>query len=120
MHTLIKYVQEKSLYKKESTNFNTGDTITVFSEIKEGSKIRVQSFKGVVIKKKGEGYTATFSVRKISGDVGVERLFIISQPNIKKIEVNKKGKVRRSKIYYFSKLIGKKSCIKEKINSSLA
>lgn len=115
MHTLIKYVQEKYLSKKDSQNFNTGDTITVFYEIKEGSKIRGQAFKGVVIKKKGEGYTATFSVRKISGDVGVERLFRISQPNIKKIEVNKKGKVRRSKIYYFSKLRGKKSYIKEKI-----
>ncbi|WP_103326988.1 50S ribosomal protein L19 [Bacteroidetes bacterium endosymbiont of Geopemphigus sp.] len=114
MQALIKYVQEKYIFKKEWPDFNSGDTITVYSEIKEGAKTRIQSFKGVVIQRRGEGFTETFTIRKMSGDIGVERVFVTSQPNIQNIEVNKKGKVRRARIYYFSQLRGKKARIQEK------
>ena len=82
-------------------------------EIKEGDKSRTQFFKGVVIQIKGTGKTKTFTIRKMSGTVGIERIFPINLPTIKKIEVNKKGKVRRSRIYYFKELRGKKARIKE-------
>ena len=99
--------------KKEIPTFKSGDTITVYYEIKEGQKTRTQFFKGVVIQIKGTGKTKTFTVRKMSGTVGIERIFPINLPTIKKIEVNKKGKVRRSRIYYFKELRGKKARIKE-------
>ncbi|WP_185864352.1 50S ribosomal protein L19 [Blattabacterium cuenoti] len=108
----IKYIEDKYYVKNDFPLFNSGDTITVFFEIKEGEKKRIQSFKGVVIKKQGIGLTKNFTIRKTSLGIGVERIFIISQPNIKKIEINKKGKVRRSRIYYFRKLKGKKAKIK--------
>ncbi|WP_185869492.1 50S ribosomal protein L19 [Blattabacterium cuenoti] len=111
-HNIIKYVEEKFFIKKNFPLFNSGDTITVFFEIKEGEKKRIQSFKGIVIKKQGKGLTKTFTVRKISGGIGVERIFILNQPNIQKIDINKKGKVRRSKIYYFRLLKGKKARVK--------
>ncbi|AWU43995.1 50S ribosomal protein L19 [Blattabacterium sp. (Cryptocercus kyebangensis)] len=102
-------MEEKWIKKNDLPLFSSGDTITVFFEIKEGEKKRVQSFKGVVIKKQGKGLTKTFTVRKMSGEIGIERIFIFNQPSIQKIEVNKKGKVRRSKIYYFRSLRGKKA-----------
>jgi ribosomal protein L19 len=85
----------------------------VYYEIKEGDKKRTQFFKGVVIQRKGHGVTATFTIRKMSGTVGVERIFPINMPALQKIEVNKKGKVRRARIYYFRGLTGKKARIKE-------
>lgn len=112
LQNIVKYIEDKYHHKNNFPLFNSGDTITVFFEIKEGEKKRIQSFKGVVIKKQGTGATKTFTIRKISGGIGVERVFIFSQPNIKKVDVNKKGKVRRSKIYYFRKLKGKKAKIK--------
>lgn len=115
MNNIIKYVEDTYIINKNFPKFNTGDTITVFYNIKEGDKIRIQSFKGVVIKKHGCNKNITFSVRKISHDIGVERIFNLSQPSINKIEIEKFGKVRKSKIYYFSKLKGKKAKIKEKI-----
>ena len=93
--------------------FKSGDNITVHYTIKEGDKERTQLFKGDVIQKKGTGATETFTVRKISHSIGVERIFPINSPLISKIEINKKGKVRRSKIFYFRKLTGKKARIKE-------
>lgn len=114
MNSLIKYVQEKYTGKKNFPEFNAGDTITVHYEIKEGDKTRTQSFKGTVIQCRGEGSTKTFTIRKMSGDVGVERIFVVSQPSIQKIEVDRRGKVRRGRIYYFRKLKGKKARIKEK------
>ncbi|AGW85935.1 50S ribosomal protein L19 [Blattabacterium sp. (Nauphoeta cinerea)] len=111
-HNIIKYVEDKFLYKNHFTCFHSGDTITVFFEIKEGEKKRIQSFKGVVIKKQGKGLTKTFTIRKISSGIGIERIFIFNQPNIRKIEIHKKGKVRRSKIYYFRNLKGKKARVK--------
>ena len=113
MANLIDFVQNEFVTKKEFPEFKSGDTITVYYEIKEGEKSRTQFFKGVVIQIKGTGKTKTFTIRKMSGTVGIERIFPINLPTIKKIEVNKKGKVRRSRIYYFKELRGKKARIKE-------
>lgn len=113
MEPLIKYVQDEFVEKKEFPNFSSGDTITVYYEIKEGEKTRTQFFKGVVIQRRGAGSTETFTIRKMSGTVGVERVFPINLPALQKIEINKKGKVRRSRIFYFRQLTGKKARIKE-------
>ncbi len=94
--------------------FKAGDTITVTYKIVEGSKERLQSFRGVVIQIKGQGKTKMFTIRKISNGVGVERIFPLYSPHIEKIEVNKIGVVRRARIYYLRKLTGKKARIKEK------
>ena len=90
------------------------NTITVYYEIKEGEKVRTQFFRGVVIQRRGAGLTKTFTIRKMSGTVGVERIFPVNLPSIQKIEVNKRGKVRRARIYYFRGLTGKKARITEK------
>ena len=113
MEPLLKYVQDNFVAKKDFPEFSTGDTITVYYEIKEGDKKRTQFFKGVVIQRKGSGTTETFTIRKMSGTVGVERIFPFNMPALQKIEVNKRGKVRRSRIYYFRGLTGKKARIKE-------
>jgi large subunit ribosomal protein L19 len=97
----------------ELPSFKSGDNITVYYTIKEGEKQRTQFFKGDVIQRKGSGATETFTIRKISHSVGVERIFPINSPLIEKIEVNKKGKVRRARIYYLRELTGKKARIKE-------
>ena len=94
-------------------NFKAGDNITVYYTIKEGEKQRTQFFKGDVIQRKGSGATETFTIRKISHSIGVERIFPINSPLIEKIELNKKGKVRRARIYYLRELTGKKARIKE-------
>ena len=111
---LMNVVNNLFAEKKDVPAFKAGDTITVHYKIVEGSKERIQQYRGVVIQKKGVGATATFTVRKMSGDVGVERIFPISSPFIDKIEVNKLGKVRRAKILYLRKLTGKKARIQEK------
>ena len=113
MESLLKYVQDNLIAKKDFPDFSTGDTITVYYEIKEGEKSRVQFFRGVVIQRRGTGATETFTIRKMSGEVGVERIFPINMPAIQKIEVNKYGKVRRARIYYYRELRGKKARIKE-------
>ena len=105
------FAQENSV---EIPEFSTGDTISVHYKIVEGNKERVQIFKGVVIQIKGTGTTKTFTVRKMSGNVGVERIIPFSSPYIKAIEVNKRGAVRQARIYYFRKLTGKKEKIKER------
>ena len=109
MESLIKFVQDEFIQKKDFPVFSSGDTITVYYEIKEGEKTRTQFFKGVVIQRRGEGASETFTIRKMSGDVGVERIFPINLPALQKIEVNKKGKVRRARIFYFRNLTGKKN-----------
>ena len=116
MNSLIKFVQDEFVEKKELPNFSAGDTITVYYEIREGDKKRTQFFKGVVLQRKGSGSSETFTIRKMSGTVGVERIFPLNLPALQKIEVNKQGKVRRSRIYYFRGLTGKKARIKEKRN----
>ncbi|MEE4000456.1 50S ribosomal protein L19 [Tenacibaculum sp. FZY0031] len=111
---LVKFVQDEFVTKNELPEFAAGDTITVYYEIREGDKVRTQFFRGVVIQKRGSGASETFTIRKMSGTVGVERIFPINLPTIQKIEINKKGKVRRARIYYFRGLTGKKAKIKEK------
>jgi len=113
MDSLINFVEEKFVEKKDFPEFSAGDTITVYYEIKEGEKTRTQFFKGVVIQRRGSGATETFTIRKMSGTVGVERIFPINMPALQKIEINKKGKVRRARIFYFRGLTGKKARIKE-------
>ena len=111
---LMKVVNKEFATDTDLSEFNAGDTITVHYKIVEGSKERIQQFKGVVIQKKGSDHTATFTVRKMSGNVGVERIFPIASPFIDKITINKHGKVRRAKIFYLRKLTGKSARIKEK------
>ena len=89
MDSLVKFVQDEFVTKKDIPNFSAGDTITVYYEIKEGSKTRTQFFKGVVLQRKGTGTSETFTIRKMSGTVGVERIFPINLPALQKIEVNK-------------------------------
>ncbi len=113
MESLIKFVQDEFVTKKDFPEFSAGDTITVYYEIKEGAKTRTQFFRGVVIQVKGTGSSKTFTIRKMSGTVGVERIFPINLPALQKVEVNKRGKVRRARIYYFRGLTGKKARIKE-------
>jgi large subunit ribosomal protein L19 len=113
MESLINFVENEFVSKKEFPEFSAGDTITVYYEIKEGEKTRTQFFKGVVIQRRGSGGTETFTIRKMSGTVGVERIFPINLPALKKVEVNKKGKVRRARIFYFRGLTGKKARITE-------
>ena len=113
---LVKFVQDEFVTKNELPQFAAGDTITVYYEIREGEKVRTQFFRGVVIQKRGSGSSETFTIRKMSGTIGVERIFPINLPTIQKIEVNKKGIVRRARIYYFRELTGKKARIKEKRN----
>ena len=91
-----------------------GDTVNVHGKIREGAKERIQQFQGVVLQRSGESATETFTVRKVSGGTGVERIFPISSPFIEKIEVNKRGVVRRARIFYLRELKGKKARIKEK------
>ena len=114
---LVKYVQDEFVEKKDFPEFSAGDTITVYYEIKEGQKTRTQFYKGVVIQVKGSGVSKTFTIRKMSGTVGVEKIFPINMPAIQKVEINKRGSVRRARIYYFRNLTGKKARIKEKRNN---
>lgn len=115
---LIKVAQEamQTSEPKQFPAFKAGDTITVAYKIIEGSKERIQLYRGVVIKIAGEQNKKRFTVRKMSGTVGVERIFPIDSPNIDSIEVNKIGKVRRAKLYYLRALTGKKARIKEKLS----
>ena len=110
----ITYVHEQLTAKKELPKFKAGDNITVNYKIQEGNKERIQSFKGDVIKRQGEGGTATFTVRKISDGIGVERLFPVFSPNIDSILLHKVGRVRRSKLYFLRERSGKSARIKEK------
>jgi large subunit ribosomal protein L19 len=115
---LIKVAEQAFQNEKVASypEFKAGDTITVTYRIKEGDKERLQKFRGVVIQMKGsDPFTKTFTVRKVSGGVGVERIFPFQSPFIDSIEVNKFGKVRRARIFYLRDLTGKKARIKEKV-----
>ena len=114
MSVAVNFVHEQLTAKKEYPAFKAGDNITVNYKIVEGGKERIQSFRGDVIKTQGSGATATFTVRKISDGVGVERLFPFLSPNIDSIVLNKSGKVRRAKLYYLRDRSGKSARIKEK------
>ena len=111
---LIKVAENQFTARKEFPEFKAGDTITVHYKIVEGNKERIQQYRGVVLQKRGIGASATFTVRKMSGNVGVERIFPFASPFIDKIEMNKHGRVRRAKIFYLRNLTGKKARIQEK------
>ncbi|MBQ9418063.1 MAG: 50S ribosomal protein L19 [Bacteroidales bacterium] len=109
----MQFVEDMSA-RKEFPEFKAGDTITVHYKIKEGNKERIQNFQGVVLQRRGSGATETFTVRKVTNGVGVERIFPFSSPFIEQIDVNKHGAVRRARIFYLRNLTGKKARIKEK------
>jgi len=112
MTELVKLVQAEFL-KEEVPSFKAGDTVNVHVRIVEGNKERIQQFKGTVLQRRGEGATETFTVRKISSGVGVERIFPIHSPSVEKIEVLRRGRVRRARLFYLRDKIGKKARIKE-------
>ena len=114
MNAAVQVVQEQLIGKKEFPKFKAGDNITVNYKIIEGGKERIQGFRGDVIKRQGTTGTATFTVRKISDGVGVERTFPFASPNIESIELNKTGRVRRAKLFYLRSRSGKSARIKEK------
>jgi large subunit ribosomal protein L19 len=114
MESLVKFVQDEFVSRKDFPEFGAGDTITVYYEIKEGNKTRTQHFRGVVLQRRGTGSSETFTIRKMSGSIGVERIFPVNLPALQKIEINKKGSVRRARIFYFRGLTGKKARIKER------
>lgn len=114
MNAAVQFVHEQLSTKKEFPKFKAGDNITVNYKIVEGGKERIQSFRGDVLKTQGTGATATFTVRKISDGVGVERVFPFFSPNIDSVQLNKVGKVRRARLYYLRERSGKSARIKEK------
>lgn len=116
MSDIIKEIEEEQK-KKELPVFNTGDTVRVHNKIKEGNRERIQVFEGTVLKKQGGNSSrATFTVRKISNGVGVEKTWPMHSPFIEKVEVVRKGKVRRAKLFYLRKLTGKRAKVKEAID----
>ena len=114
MSSAVQFVHEQLTAKKEFPKFKAGDNVSVNYKIIEGGKERIQSFRGDVIKRQGTGHTASFTVRKISDGVGVERTFPLFSPNIESIELNKSGRVRRAKLYFQRTRSGKSARIKEK------
>ena len=111
---LMKVAEQAFSTGREHPSFKSGDTVTIAYRIREGNKERIQQYRGVVIKINGHGEKKRFTVRKMSGNVGVERIFPLESPFIESITVNKVGKVRRAKLFYLRKLTGKKARIKEK------
>lgn len=111
---LVKFVEEQAIVKKEVPAFKAGDTVAVHYKIREGNKERIQIYQGVVIQRNSVGVNETFTVRKMSNGVGVERIFPINSPNIEKVEVVNFGKVRRAKLFYLRALTGKAARIKSK------
>ena len=111
---IIREIQSELVEMKQFPKFGAGDTVTVSYKIKEGNKERTQLYQGVVLQRRGSGATETFTVRKMSGNIGVERIFPIASPFIEDIAVNKKGRVRRARIFYFRERTGKAARIKEK------
>lgn len=109
---LVKFVEEQVIAKNEFPSFKSGDTVSVHYKIREGNKERIQIYQGVVIQRNSAGANETFTVRKMSNGVGVERIFPINSPNIDKVEVNSYGKVRRAKLFYLRDLTGKAARIK--------
>lgn len=109
---IIKNIEAEQL-KADAPQFSVGDTVKVFGKIKEGNRERIQVFEGTVIKKQGGSNRATFTVRKLSNGVGVEKTWPVHSPNVEKIEVVRKGKVRRAKLNYLRDRVGKKAKVKE-------
>ncbi len=115
---LLQYAESQLISKSSHPQFKGGDTVTVHYKIKEGDKERVQMFTGVVLQRRGHGPVESFTVRKMSNGVGVERIFPVNSPYIEKIEIKKKGVVRRARIFYLRELTGKKARIQEKIQQT--
>ncbi|MFM6953461.1 MAG: 50S ribosomal protein L19 [Sphingobacteriaceae bacterium] len=111
---LVKFVEEQAIVKQEVPSFKAGDTVAVHYKIREGNKERIQIYQGVVIQRNSVGVNETFTVRKMSNGVGVERIFPINSPNIEKVDVVNFGKVRRAKLFYLRALTGKAARIKSK------
>jgi len=111
---LVKFVEEQTVTVNKFPSFKAGDTVSVHYKIREGNKERIQVYQGVVIQRNSVGVSETFTVRKVSNGIGVERIFPTNSPNIDKVEVNSHGKVRRSKLYYLRALTGKAARIKSK------
>jgi large subunit ribosomal protein L19 len=111
---LIKFVEEQTVTVNALPSFKAGDTVSVHYKIREGNKERIQVYQGVVIQRNSTGVSETFTVRKVSNGIGVERIFPANSPNIDKVEVNSFGKVRRAKLYYLRELTGKAARIKAK------
>ena len=109
---LVKFVEEQAIAKKDFPAFKSGDTVSVHYKIREGNKECIQIYQGVVIQRNSAGANETFTVRKMSNSIGVERIFPINSPNIEKVEVNSYGKVRRAKLFYLRALTGKAARIK--------
>ena len=114
MNDIIKKIEAEQL-KAEVPAFNVGDTVKVYGKIKEGNRERIQVFEGTVIKKQGGSNRATFTVRKLSNGVGVEKTWPLHSPNVEKVEVVRMGKVRRAKLYYLRDRVGKAAKVKEKV-----
>ncbi|SFG11044.1 large subunit ribosomal protein L19 [Lachnospiraceae bacterium C7] len=112
MNEIIKKIEQEQL-KAEVPQFNTGDTVRVHNKIKEGNRERIQIFEGTVIKKQGGSNRATFTVRKISNGVGVEKTWPVHSPNVADVEVVRRGKTRRAKLYYLRDRVGKAAKVKE-------
>ena len=114
MDEILKSVAKEQL-RTDLPNFNVGDTVQVYVKVKEGSRERIQMFEGTVISRRGGGISETFTVRRVSYGVGVEKTFPLHSPNISKIEVTRQGKVRRAKLFYLRQRVGKSAKIKEKL-----
>jgi large subunit ribosomal protein L19 len=110
----IKLVESEFTADKNLPSFIAGDTVNVFYKIKEGAKERIQQYQGVVLQRRNAGISSTFTVRKMSNGVGVERIFPLFSPNIDKIELVSRGKVRRARLFYLRELTGKKARVKER------
>ena len=111
MNDIIRSIEEEQL-KKDITDFRVGDTIKVYGRIKEGNRERIQVFEGVVLKRQGGGCRETFTVRKTSNGIGVEKTWPLHSPNVEKIEVVRRGKVRRAKLHYLRERVGKAAKVK--------
>ena len=111
---LVKQIESELVGLNDLPSFKAGDTVTVHYNIKEGDKERIQQFQGTVIQRRGSGITETFTVRKMSGNVGVERIFPVNSPFVAKLDVNKHGVVRRARIFYLRERTGKSARIKER------
>lgn len=112
MNEIIKKLEAEQM-KEEVPQFNTGDTVRVHAKVKEGNRERIQVFEGTVIKKQGGSNRATFTVRKLSNGVGVEKTWPLHSPIVEKVEVVRKGKVRRAKLFYLRERSGKRAKVKE-------
>lgn len=112
MNDIIKNIESEQL-KENVPVFHVGDTVKVYGKIKEGNRERIQVFEGTVLKKQGGGVRATFTVRKFSNGVGVEKTWPLHSPNVEKVEVVRRGKVRRAKLYYLRGRVGKAAKVKE-------